>query len=89
MPDGSNQPVWYMYVVECIDGTLYTGMTTDVKRRLYEHNNTARGAKYTRPRRPVVLVHVEEFESRSSAAKAEAAFKKLSRRQKQARLKYT
>ena len=73
---------WYMYVVKCSDNTLYTGITKDIDRRLYEHNNTKKGAKYTRARRPVRLVHKEHFRDRSSAAKAEHAFKKLTRQKK-------
>ena len=73
---------WFLYVVKCKDSTLYTGITTDISRRLYEHNNTSKGAKYTRPRRPVSLVYRLDFNDRSSAARAESRFKKLSRKQK-------
>lgn len=73
---------WFLYVVECADGSLYTGITTDISRRIYEHNNTKKGAKYTRSRRPVRLVHNTKFCDRSQAAKAEAVFKKLSRKEK-------
>ncbi|MAG27649.1 endonuclease [Candidatus Pacearchaeota archaeon] len=71
-----------MYVVECSDATLYTGITTDISRRIREHNRSKRGAKYTRSRRPVMLVLWARFESRSIAARAECKFKKLSRSQK-------
>ena len=71
-----------MYVVRCSDDTLYTGVTTDLKRRLHEHNRTKRGAKYTKTRRPVKLVYFEEFEDRSSAQSAEHSFKKLIRQKK-------
>jgi len=74
--------IWFLYVVRCNDGTLYTGVTTDIQRRLYEHNNTSKGAKYTRPRRPVCLVYWIDFEDRSNAQKAEYKFKKLTRKQK-------
>ena len=74
--------MWYLYVVECSDGSLYTGVTTDVQRRLSEHNNTSKGAKYTRSRRPVRLVYYEKHSDRSSACKAEYALKKLSRKKK-------
>jgi len=74
---------WYRYVVECGDGSFYAGTTTDIQRRLYEHNNTSKGAKYTRSRRPVKLIHVLEFPDRSEAQKSEAAFKKLSRAEKE------
>ncbi len=74
---------WYLYVVECSDGSLYTGITTDINRRLHEHNNTKRGAKYTRSRRPVNLMCIiDNYPSRSMASKYERAFKKLSRRDK-------
>ena len=73
---------WFMYVVKCSDDSLYTGITTDVKRRLYEHNNTAKGAKYTKTRRPVTLLYSQEHPDRSKASRDEAKFKKLSREQK-------
>lgn len=73
---------WYVYVVRCDDGTLYTGITTDLERRIYEHNNTRAGAAYTRARRPVELVASWPHEDQSAAASAEAAFKSLSRDEK-------
>ena len=74
--------MWYLYVLLCADGTYYTGITRDTKRRLHEHNNTKRGAKYTKVRRPVSLVFRKSFESRSAAQKAEYAFKRHSHAQK-------
>ena len=74
--------VWYVYVLQCSDGTYYTGVTNNIRRRLNEHNNSSRGAKYTRARRPVKLIYFSEYESRSLAQKAECAFKGLSRKQK-------
>ena len=74
--------MWYLYVVECVDGSLYTGVTTDLQRRLHEHNNTKRGAKYTRTRRPVQLVWHKEYENRSQAQASEYQFKKLVHKQK-------
>jgi len=74
---------WLMYVVECSDGSYYTGITTDMTRRLNEHNRTKRGAKYTRSRRPVRLIYFESHENRSEASRAEAAFKKLTRKKKE------
>mgnify|MGYP003668346134 CR=1 FL=1 len=74
---------WIMYVVRCSDGTLYTGITTDISRRLLEHNYGMKGSKYTRSRRPVALVHTEDFEDRSEASKREWAFKKLSKVKKE------
>ena len=70
-------------MLECSDGTLYTGITTDIERRLDEHNNSPKGAKYTRARRPVALVYSEELESRSEASKREYFIKhKMSRKEK-------
>ena len=71
--------IWYLYVVRCSDDTLYTGVTTDLKRRLNEHNTSNRGAKYTKARRPINLVYYELYQSRSNAQKAEHKFKKLTR----------
>ena len=68
----------HVYVVECDDGTYYTGYTTDVERRVAEHNDGA-GAKYTRGRRPVELVHVESFDTQSAAMQREYAIKQLRR----------
>ncbi|MFC7097418.1 GIY-YIG nuclease family protein [Halobaculum marinum] len=72
----------YVYVVECADGSLYTGYTTDVARRVAEHD-AGDGAKYTRGRTPVELAHVEAFGSKSAAMSREYAVKQLSRRQKE------
>ncbi|MGT2866256.1 GIY-YIG nuclease family protein [Streptococcus fryi] len=74
----------YMYVVRCADNTLYTGYTTDIDRRLKTHN-AGKGAKYTKTRLPVELIYFESFDDKSSAMKAEAAFK---RKNRQAKLKY-
>jgi putative endonuclease len=74
--------VHYVYVLECADGSLYTGYTTDVERRVTEHN-AGEGAKYTRGRTPVEPVHVERFESKSAAMSREYAIKQLSRREKE------
>lgn len=73
---------YFVYILECSDNTLYTGITTDIQKRLHEHNNTQKGAKYTKIRRPVKLLHVEELEDRSSASKREYAIKKLKREEK-------
>jgi len=75
--------MYYVYIVECADSTLYTGIATDLKRRIDEHNSSDKGAKYTRVRRPVTLVHSEEYPDRSSASKREYEIKKkMSRAQK-------
>ena len=71
----------YMYVVQCADGSLYTGYTTDVERRLKTHN-AGKGAKYTRVRLPVTLLYSESFDSKTAAMSAEALFKKKTRAQK-------
>ena len=73
---------WYLYVVRCSDGTLYTGISTDIDRRVREHNGSKRGAKYTKTRRPVKLVWSKEFNNRSEAQSAEYNFKKLFHKQK-------
>jgi putative endonuclease len=75
---------WFVYIVRCADGTLYTGVTTDLERRLREHNGEdSNGARYTRPRRPVSLAYHERAGNRSDAGKRESAIKKLSRSAKQ------
>ena len=74
---------WFLYVVQCSDGTYYTGVTTNVERRVNEHNNSKRAAKYTKVRRPVKVIYSLVYESRSSAQKAEYRFKQLTRKQKE------
>ncbi|MEN8670727.1 MAG: GIY-YIG nuclease family protein [Ketobacter sp.] len=69
-------------MLQCSDRTLYTGITTDLQRRLREHNEAKAGARYTRVRRPVTLVYSEPAGSRSEAARREAQIKKLSRCEK-------
>ncbi len=76
---------WYFYVLSCSDSSLYTGVTTDVNRRVKEHNQK-KGAKYTRSRTPVRLWYYREMKDRSTAQKLESAFKKLSRAKKLERL---
>jgi len=73
---------YFVYILECSDKTLYTGIATDVERRLDEHNNSDKGAKYTKIRRPLKLVYSEESQDRSSASKREYEIKKLSREKK-------
>ena len=72
---------WYVYMLRCGDGSLYTGSTTDVARRLREHQGGT-GARYTRSRPPVTLAYAEEAPDRSAAQRREAAIKKLPRAQK-------
>ena len=69
--------MWYVYMIMCNDGTLYTGITTNVSRRIAEHNTSNKGAKYTRTRRPVKLVWQCTSGDRSSASKEEYRIKKL------------
>ena len=70
---------YYVYILRCADDTLYTGITTDLARRLEEHNSSAKGARYTRARRPVVLVHSEQCADKSAALRREIALKRLSK----------
>ena len=69
-------------MVKCSDDSLYTGITTDLVRRVWEHNWEGLSAKYTRMRQPVELVYSKELENRSEASKEESRIKKLSRQQK-------
>lgn len=73
---------WYLYILRCGDGTLYTGITTDVEARLEMHRS-GKGAKYTRGRGPLELVYREECENHSQALKRELAVKAMSREEKQ------
>jgi putative endonuclease len=73
---------WFVYILQCNDKTLYTGITTDLDRRVKEHNESNKGAKYTKARRPVKLVYSETLTNRSLASKRELQIKKLSRRDK-------
>ncbi len=75
------EKIWYLYILECADGSLYTGITDDVPRRLRAHN-AGKGAKYTRGRRPTVLRYQETCGSHSQALKREIEVKKLTRVQK-------
>jgi putative endonuclease len=74
--------MYYVYVVRCCDDTLYTGITTDTVRRLTEHNNSKRGAQYTKTRRPVTMVYSKKFANRSLAQKNEYRIKQLTREEK-------
>ena len=74
--------MWYVYLLQCNDNSYYTGITTDVDRRISEHNNSLRGAKYTRSRRPVELVYSILVGNRSQAMREEHRIKKLTRKQK-------
>lgn len=74
--------MYYLYIVKCSDGTLYTGTTTDLQRRIKEHNSFKHGAKYTRGRKPVKLIFSKKFKSWSAASKDEFRVKRLSKIQK-------
>jgi len=74
---------WKVYILQCADDTLYTGITTDIERRLEEHNSdNKKGARYTRVRRPVNLVYQEDCDNRALASTREYQLKKLSRAKK-------
>ena len=75
---------WFIYMVRCADNSLYTGIAKDVERRIHEHNsdNTS-GAKYTKARRPVILVYQEACESRSAATRREYEIRQLGRKGKE------
>lgn len=74
--------MYFVYILQCADNSLYTGITTDLDRRVEEHNSSKLGAKYTKARRPVKLIYSKEFADRSEASKEESRIKKLSRQEK-------
>ncbi len=79
------ESAWKVYMVQCADGTFYTGITTDLERRVHEHNFSASlASKYTRSRRPVILVYEEPLASRGDAAKREYQIRCLGRKAKEA-----
>ncbi len=78
--------MYYVYIVRCADETLYTGIATELERRIEEHNSSQKGAKYTRVRRPVSLVYQEKFPDRSSASKREYEIKKKMNRSEKLKL---
>jgi len=77
---------WFVYLLRCADGSLYTGITTDVKRRCQQHNDGT-ASRYTRSRRPTRLVYREAHPNRSSALKREAAIKSMTRQEKVAMIR--
>lgn len=80
----TDQKSWFVYILRCADNSLYTGVTTDISRRLDQHNGLIKnGAKYTRNRQPVTLVYQETSNSRSEACKREYAIKDLSKSDKE------
>ncbi|MES2749392.1 MAG: GIY-YIG nuclease family protein [Patescibacteria group bacterium] len=85
MAEVAQASFWFVYVLQCNDGSLYTGVTTDLERRVKEHNGEGakgKGAKYTKAHRPVTLVYSEKATNRSEAQIKEAAIRKLSRAEK-------
>jgi putative endonuclease len=77
-----NSNIWRVYMVRCSDGTLYTGITNDLEKRIEAHNSGKDGARYTRSRRPVTLVYSEQAGTKSEAASLEYRIKKLPRAKK-------
>lgn len=75
---------YFVYLVQCADTTLYCGYTKDLKRRVEEHNDSKKGSKYTRAKRPVILVYSEKYETLSEALKREYQIKQFSSNAKQA-----
>jgi len=73
--------LWKLYIVRCCDGSLYTGITTDVQKRVAAHNS-GKGAKYTRSRRPVELAYQEDCQDHSDALRREVEIKAMTREQK-------
>lgn len=73
---------YFVYLVKCSDGSYYCGYSTDLESRIREHNNSEKGAKYTRSRRPVELVYSEEFDSKSEAMRREFEIKQLTHKEK-------
>lgn len=74
---------WQVYLLRCNDNSLYAGITTDIERRLQQHNNSKLGAKYTRARRPVSLVYIESANDRSAASKREHQLRLLTKLKKE------
>jgi putative endonuclease len=74
---------WWVYLVRCNDNSLYTGVTTDIERRIKEHNTSKLGAKYTRARRPVYLAYLEALENKSLACKREYIIRNLNKIKKE------
>ena len=74
---------WYVYLLRCKDNSLYAGITTNIDRRLHQHNHTKLGAKYTRAKRPVTLAFIETATNKSKASKREYQLKQLTKTQKE------
>jgi putative endonuclease len=74
--------MFYVYILECADATYYTGSTTDLEKRVRQHNFSKAGARYTKARRPVKLEYFEQYDTYAEARKREAAIKRLTKKQK-------
>ena len=74
--------IYYIYILLCADNTLYTGYTNDLQKRIWQHNNSKEGAKYTRSRRPCKLVYYEEFDNKTDALKREYVVKNMMKDEK-------
>lgn len=74
--------MYFVYILECADLTLYIGSTNNIEKRITAHNSSKTGAKYTKARRPVILKYSESFETKSDALKREHELKKLTRQEK-------
>ena len=74
--------MYFAYLLQCNDGTLYAGSTNDLEKRLHQHNHAKNGAHYTKIRRPVELKHSEQFETYAEARRREAEFKRMDREEK-------
>jgi putative endonuclease len=81
-PKVTAEAIWFLYILQCCDGSFYTGVTTDIGRRLREHEE-GKASRYTRTRRPIVLVYQEECGTRAQSLARECAVKSLSRRRKE------
>tara|TARA_R110001592_G_scaffold70545_1_gene216043 strand:+ start:6096 stop:6377 length:282 start_codon:yes stop_codon:yes gene_type:complete len=79
----TTQKTWYVYFLRCNDNSLYAGITTDINRRLHQHNHTKLGAKYTRAKRPVTLSFIETASDKSTASKREYQLRNLTKLQKE------
>lgn len=80
--DFPEKKVWFVYLLKCADGSFYAGICTDLARRLFEHNFSKKGAKFTRGRRPVALVFAEKCANRAAASRREMEIKKMKRAEK-------
>ncbi len=83
MTKSSKTGVWWVYFLRCNDNSLYAGVTTDIHRRIEEHNNSKLGAKYTRAKRPVKLVYLEEANNKSKACQREYQIRHLTKLKKE------